>query len=72
METMKLTPGAGVDPRLMIKSGKRLRNWHRKHAAGQSLREFALMLAKREDGPGHPPAERRAAGQWLARKGIRS
>lgn len=66
METMKLTPGAGVDPRLMIRNGKRLRNWHRKGAAGQSLREFARMLAKQPDGP-----EGRAARKWLSAKGAR-
>lgn len=65
MEDIKLTAGAGVDPAKVIKLGKRLRNWYRKHDIAGGLRSYARVLATTSDD------NRKTALRWLASKGAR-
>lgn len=43
------TPGAGVDPKKVVRVGKRMRNLHRKANSGVSLRAYALASSKDPD-----------------------
>lgn len=64
------TRGAGVDPRKVVRPGKRLRNWFRKgdrEFTGPSLRGFVRRLAAE-----HPASDfGDLARRWLASKGAR-
>ena len=66
------TPGAGADPRKVIKPSKRLRNWHRSSPLGLSLKAYARNLASQANGgPVDRTSMSSAAHHWLASKGVR-
>lgn len=72
MTDINLVPGAGADPRKIIKPGKRLRNWHRgaraKDSTTPGLRAFVRAIAAEPQNS----ARRIVAGKWLASKKARS
>lgn len=66
------TRGAGVDPRKVVRPGKRLRNWHRQSGrAGESLRSFVRGIAASEPETQAGRNARAVADSWLASKGAR-
>lgn len=69
MNGSSIQPGAGVDPRKVIKPSKRLRNWHRANRHGLSLRGFARAIASGSlvDVGGDAKS---IAKRWLSSKGI--
>lgn len=60
-----ITPGAGVDPKRVIRPSKRLRNWHRSSGTGFSLKTYVRVLST-NGGDSYALARR-----WLASKGVR-
>jgi hypothetical protein len=42
--TRSIVPGAGVDPKRVVKPSKRLRNWHRQSGAKVSLKAYASLI----------------------------
>lgn len=80
------TPGAGVDPRKVVRPSKRLRNWHRAYNAATdhagpptSLKAFARRLATSAvttSAIGLNIVDRSPASalarRWLASKGVRA
>ena len=80
-----LVPGAGVDPRKVVRPGKRLRNWHRRHLAIENalpeskrlhpgLKEYvraAVALGSESSATPSNKDNAALAKRWLASKGVR-
>lgn len=66
-----MTPGAGVDPKTVVKIGKRVRNRRRKVAPWKSMRAYARGYASHRNNISHPnlPFARQCA-EWLLNKGA--
>lgn len=67
-----LTRGAGVDPRKVIRPGKRIKHWWREgRREGESLRSFVRSMTVGDPVTDAGRASAATAARWLASKGAR-